>query len=204
MFEPFIEDLKRECHVINLSSIDYRLLNSMGMDNWFCTKTDDCDDLVNKMWNTLTNGAVGNRMMVQVAQGRTIECTKQAKNVAIFTFKELCEDNRGSTDYMAIAESFNTVIIRGVPVLTMDRRDYLRRFILLIDSLYYNHRNVVIEADAEIDGLFGIQSDTHSKQIFHDEEFAYTRCLSRLHEMQTREYQEKSMLKEHRVVDDNF
>ena len=70
----------------------------------------------------------------------------------------------------------------------MERRDWLRRFILLVDSLYYNHRNVVIEADAEIDGLFEIERASHSSMIFHDEEFAFTRCLSRLHEMQTREY----------------
>lgn len=44
--------------------------------------------------------------MVEVAQGRMIECKKQAKNVAEFSFKELCESSRGSTDYMAIAENF--------------------------------------------------------------------------------------------------
>jgi predicted ATPase len=42
--------------------------------------------------------------MVEVAQGRQIYCQKQAKGVAEFSFKELCEDNRGSTDYMAIAQ----------------------------------------------------------------------------------------------------
>ena len=71
-------------------------------------------------------------------------------------------------------------------MLSSERRDWLRRFILLIDALYYNHRNVVIEAEVEIDDLFRIDGVTgvgHSKQIFHDEEFAYTRCLSRLHEM---------------------
>ena len=73
-----------------------------------------------------------------------------AKEVGEFTFKELCQDNRGSTDYMALAEHFKTIIIRGVPQLSMDRRDYLRRFISLIDSLYFQHRNVIIEADVEI------------------------------------------------------
>ena len=74
LFEPFIDDLKERCEVINLSSIDYRLLNSMGMDNWFCTKTDNCDKLVKDMWNQLTNNAQGSSMMVPVAQGRTIAC----------------------------------------------------------------------------------------------------------------------------------
>lgn len=73
-------------------------------------------------------------------------------------------------------------------MLSSERRDFLRRFILLIDALYYNHRNVIIEAEVEIDQIFKVESSGHEKQIFHDEEFAYSRCLSRLHEMQTREY----------------
>ena len=84
---------------------------------------------------------------------------------------------------MALAENFQTVIIRNVPQLSMERRDYLRRFISLIDSLYYNHRNVIIEAAVELEELFDIETATHDKQIFHDEEFAYNRCLSRLKEM---------------------
>lgn len=53
----------------------------------------------------------------------------------------------------------------------MDRRDLLRRFILLIDTLYFTHRNVVIEADQDLDNLFAIKSnaskiDKQKKDIF--------------------------------------
>ena len=41
LFEPFIDDLNAECEVINLSSIDYRLMNSMGMDNWVTIGEED-------------------------------------------------------------------------------------------------------------------------------------------------------------------
>ena len=123
--------------------------------------------------------------MIEVAQGRFIGCQKHSKTTGEFTFKELCQDNRGSTDYMAIAQELQTVIIRGVPQMSMDRRDYLRRFISLIDALYFQHRNVILEADVPLDSLFQIQET--AEQI-HDEEFAYTRCLSRLKEMQTTQY----------------
>jgi predicted ATPase len=43
----------------------------------------------------------------------------------------------------------------------MDRRDYLRRFISLVDALYYNHRNVIIECDVEIEKLFNIEATGH-------------------------------------------
>ena len=66
----------------------------------------ETESKMTQMWNQLTNKAKGQFMSVDVAQGRTIPCNKQSKNVAEFTFKELCEDNRGSTDYMAVAENF--------------------------------------------------------------------------------------------------
>ena len=34
--------------------------------------------------------------------------------------------------------------------MNLKRRDYMRRFILLIDTLYYLERNVVIEADVPL------------------------------------------------------
>ena len=86
----------------------------------------------------------------------------------------------------------------------MSRRDTLRRFILLIDTLYFQHKNVVIEAEVELTELFDmgkefieedtdvLESSTHKTEVY-DEEFAYHRTLSRLREMQTEEYQEKSL-----------
>ena len=35
LFMPFIDMINSKCEVINLSSIDYRLLNSMGMDSYY-------------------------------------------------------------------------------------------------------------------------------------------------------------------------
>jgi cell division protein ZapE len=190
---PFIDMLNTDFDVINLSSIDYRLLNSMGMDSYyFPIGTPETKANLDKMWNQLTNSAKGTYKMIDVAQGRYIGCTKHSKLVGEFTFQELCEDNRGSTDYMALAQYFQTVMIRGVPQLSMARRDYLRRFISLIDALYYNHLNVIIEAEVELDKLFDIDVE-EGKNLVHDEEFAYTRSLSRLKEMQSKEYQEKSL-----------
>lgn len=73
----------------------------------------------------------------------------------------------------------------------MEKRDSLRRFILLIDQLYFNHRNVVIEAATDLENLF----EKPKVNSNFDEEFAFERCLSRLKEMQTIEYQEKAATK---------
>ena len=94
---------------------------------------------------------------MEVAQGRTIPVNRQAKGVAEMSFSELCDEARGSPDYQAIGRNFNTLILRGVPQLTMSRRDTLRRFILLIDTLYFQHKNVVIEAEVPLDDLFDME-----------------------------------------------
>lgn len=77
----------------------------------------------------------------------------------MMTFSELCDEARGSPDYQALGKNFSTVILRGVPQLSMTRRDLMRRFILLIDTLYYQHRNVVIEAVEDLDNLFDIDKN---------------------------------------------
>lgn len=104
----------------------------------------------------MTNNDRGTYTTVDVAQGRSISCSKAAKGVGEFTFKELCDEAVGSTDYAAIGRNFNTIILRKVPQLSMDRRDWVRRFILLIDALYYQHRNLVIECEVDLDHLFDI------------------------------------------------
>ena len=45
----------------------------------------------------------------------------------------------------------------------MENRDLLRRFISLIDAVYYNHRNLIIESDVPIESLFNIQTAGHDK-----------------------------------------
>lgn len=50
LFLPFIDLLKEKCEVINLSSIDYRLLHSMGMDSYY-TPTGKVDEQMKKIWD---------------------------------------------------------------------------------------------------------------------------------------------------------
>jgi len=146
LFLPFIDMLKQKATILNLSSIDYRLLHAIGDNNYFYPYDAETESLVIAKWDQLTNKAKPSAQFVEVAQGRTLHIGKQAKGVAMLTFSELCEAAKGASDYQALGRNFKTVILRKVPQLTMDRRDLMRRFILLIDTLYFMHCNVVIEA----------------------------------------------------------
>ena len=67
----------------------------------------------------------------------TIDHTLLKPDATREQIETLCDEARGSPDYQAIGRNYTTLILRGVPQLTMARRDTLRRFILLIDTLYF-------------------------------------------------------------------
>ena len=44
-----------------------------------------------------------------------------------------------------------------MPVLDLKRRDRMRRFILLIDIMYYCHKDIYIDAEVPLEKLFNIK-----------------------------------------------
>jgi cell division protein ZapE len=57
LFLPFIDMLKHKSTVLNLSSIDYRLLHAMGANNYLSPTSPQTAQLVQAMWDQLTNSA---------------------------------------------------------------------------------------------------------------------------------------------------
>ncbi|TRY83533.1 hypothetical protein DNTS_016246 [Danionella cerebrum] len=121
------------------------------------------------------------------------------------------KQNDRASDYLEISAAFDTVFIRNIPLLTLNKKTQARRFITLIDALYEHKVRVVLTAEAPPDDLFvhedydhhdlhdthvllddlGISKDARSSlAIFTGEEevFAFQRTVSRLIEMQTDKY----------------
>jgi predicted ATPase len=54
--------------VINLNSIDYRLLHAMSIENYYHPAgTKETESKIQHVWDSLTNRAPGTAMQVQVA-----------------------------------------------------------------------------------------------------------------------------------------
>uniref|UniRef100_A0A671SQL9 Lactation elevated protein 1-like n=1 Tax=Sinocyclocheilus anshuiensis TaxID=1608454 RepID=A0A671SQL9_9TELE len=133
---------------------------------------------------------------------RILTLAKACGTIADCTFEELCDRPVGVSDYLEISAVFDTVFIRNIPLLTLNKKTQARRFITLIDALYEHKVRVVLQAEALLDDLFVHEHhdhhDTHvllddlgsSLAIFTGEEevFAFQRTVSRLTEMQTEEY----------------
>ncbi len=65
--------------------------------------------------------------------GRKFICKNFSKGVAFFDFDELCDQPVGAADYIAIARACPTILIKDIPVFTINNRNILRRFILLVN-----------------------------------------------------------------------
>lgn len=103
--------------------------------------------------------------------------------VCEFTFDELCRKPAGASDYISICNQFHTMVLKGIPVFTMDSMTELRRFITLIDELYQYKVKLICTTEAPLPELFKLNRDS-----VLDEVFACDRTISRLEEMQTVHY----------------
>jgi len=110
--------------------------------------------------------------------GRRFHARRRGDGIIWFDFDELCEQPRGSADYIEIARAFNTVVISNVPQLGEDEASAARRFITLIDEFYDRNVKVLVSAEAPASDLY-----TGARLAF---EFERTR--SRLTEMQSHDY----------------
>uniref|UniRef100_A0A1A9WJ01 ATPase N2B n=1 Tax=Glossina brevipalpis TaxID=37001 RepID=A0A1A9WJ01_9MUSC len=216
-FLPFIDVLLDRCKIANMDSgIDYRKIAQSGDMNFFVKSETDAKAQMSRMFKILCsqeNDVVRPRTITHL--GRNLKFKSACGRVLNSSFKELCDRPLAGNDYLQLAQVFHTVLIHDVPQLTLSMKSPMRRFITLIDTFYDNHTRVVISADVPLDKLFNFSdksSDLADDQrilmddlkislgstdaganVFTGEEelFAFDRTVSRLYEMQKKEYWEK-------------
>ena len=114
------------------------------------------------------------------AKGRAIRVSEAAMGVARFTFRQLCEQPLGASDYLRIAREFHTIVLDGIPVMDYPQRNEAKRFIALIDTLYDNAVKLMASAEADPLSLY-LAADGHEANEFK-------RTSSRLIEMSSKSY----------------
>eukprot|EP00804_Cyclotella_cryptica_P019695 CCRYP_016477-RA/>CCRYP_016477-RA protein AED:0.05 eAED:0.04 QI:0/-1/0/1/-1/1/1/0/581 len=104
-------------------------------------------------------------LILQVKFQRRIVVPRYHSNfIARFEFDELCNTELGSSDYQAIAENFQVVMLENIPQLTLKQPDRARRFITLVDELYESGCCLICSADDIPDKLFIGKLNTGTKQ----------------------------------------
>ncbi len=182
-FLPFIALIERELDVLTLNGpVDYRLQRLGGMATWHTPLGGEATDQVREAFFRLTDYAPEDAAHVPSGEldvgGRKLFVPKCLKGVAVFSFKRLCAEARGAPDYLAIAQTFHTVILVGIPRMGPENRNEAARFVTLIDALYEHKVKLLATADADPEELYDAG----------DGRFEFERTISRLNEMQSEDY----------------
>jgi cell division protein ZapE len=184
LFLPFIALIKDSLDIFALDGpTDYRRDRLGNAKTWLVPNGAEATAALSETFFRMTDYPPEDRAHVpslelDVGGGRMLHVPKALKGVAVFSFKRLCAEARGASDYLAIARRFHTVLMVGIPVLGPHNRNEAARFVTLIDALYEYRVKFLASADAGPDQLYPIG----------DGRFEFDRTVSRLMEMQSEDY----------------
>ncbi len=180
LFLPFIALLTSKAEVVRLDArTDFRLEKLGGAPTYHVPADAAASAALDKAFARLTGVAQGAPTTLTI-KGHDLHLPQAADGVARAGFADLCAQAYGASDYIALAQRFHTLVLDGIPAMTIERRNEAKRFIILIDTLYEHHVKLVASAEAEPHQLYSALSGR--------EAFEFDRTVSRLIEMRSEEY----------------
>ena len=179
-FLPAIALLKSHTEVVNVDGgVDYRL-RALEQAELYHTPLDaEADKSLHKSFRSLLASASEQKTNeVLMVEGREIQSRYSAEGVVWFDFDAICDGPRSQNDYIELSREYHSVFISNVPGLGRANDDQARRFVNLVDEFYDRHVKLVLSAERPLAQLY-----SEGKLNFE-----FQRTLSRLLEMQSREY----------------
>lgn len=182
LFVPFIEKLKSSLDIVEVGSgRDYRLGRIATRKTYLTPLGKNADLQMKTLWNDLTDNTYGSSCDLDVL-GRILHVPRAARSCASFTFSELCQQPLAAPDYLALTRNFRIIFIHQIPVLKASDRNEAKRLVLMIDTFYDAGTRLVVSAAGAPDQLY--KSGPHQAE--------FSRTISRLEEMQSASWWEKS------------
>ncbi|KAJ9162913.1 hypothetical protein P3X46_022650 [Hevea brasiliensis] len=208
LFLPFIATLKERCVVHEIGSlVDYRKMTSAEQGFYFVGK--DLSGLLKLKFQELVGEQTAGPQEVEVVMGRTLQVPLGADGCAYFSFEELCDKPLGAADYFGLFKNFHTLALEGVPIFGLHNRTAAYRFVTLVDVMYENRARLLCTAEGSPLELFrkvvtvsdakqmAPRTSTRSRRnddsdlcVDNELGFAKDRTISRLTEMNSKEYLE--------------
>lgn len=131
-----------------------------ALDRWWQALTQEHQGQPGQPPGSAAPASGGGAASINVMFGRSLAVPRSARGVAWFTFEALCGRPLGAADYLALAQRYHTLLLSGVPAMSLQKRDQARRFITLIDELYNARRRLVCSAACAPNQLFaGAEGD---------------------------------------------
>ncbi|KAF5461285.1 hypothetical protein F2P56_017398 [Juglans regia] len=209
LFLPFISTLKERCAVHEIgSSTDYRKMTSAEQGFYFIGK--DLSGILKQKFQQLIADHTASPQEVEVVMGRTLQVPLGANGCAYFPFEQLCDRPLGAADYFGLFKNFHTLALEGVPIFGLHNRTAAYRFVTLVDVMYENKARMLCAAEGSPQELFervvtisdaqhiaprtssrSRKSDDLDLCVDNELGFAKDRTISRLTEMNSKEYLEQ-------------
>jgi cell division protein ZapE len=177
-FLPAIALLKKHCDIVNVDSgIDYRLRTLEKAEIYHYPCDEQADLNIQSYFQQLSPEESVQNSNIEI-EGRSIATREFADGVVWFDFNAICESARSQLDYMEISRIYHSVLLSNVKQMSRANDDAARRFIAMVDEFYERKVKLIITAQAELEQLY-----TDGTLVFE-----FKRCISRLQEMQSKEY----------------
>ena len=177
-FLPAIELLKTHCEVVNVDGgTDYRLRYLERAEIYHHPLDARAETVLAETFRSLAPEPGQHNARLEI-EGRFLRTRELADGVVWFDFAEICDGPRSQNDYIEIARQFHTVLIGRVPVLDWTMENAARRFLNLVDEFYDRNVKLILAAAAPCEAIY-----TGEKL-----KFEYQRTVSRLQEMQSKEF----------------
>ncbi len=176
---PAIDLLNEQFDVVRVDGgIDYRKRAMLNINAYLMPGGPAADAALHVSFGQIAE-ADDDDPVLQI-ESRRIRARRRAGGVVWFDFAVLCGGPRSQIDYLEIAAQFHSVLLSNIPCMGAGQASEARRFTWLVDVLYDHRIKLVASAEAPPAQLYlaGVLTN----------EFA--RTVSRLHEMQSREYLE--------------
>ena len=177
-FLPAIKSLKQHVYVLHLDgSHDYRLRHLEKTRLYYVPAGAEADAHLQAFFAHLAGGVHAGTEPLLI-NDREIPVNQHADGVVWFGFTDICGGPRSAADYIEIARAYHTVLISDIPVLNHDLEDEARRFVALVDEFYDRRVKLAVSAAVPLEQLYT------GKRLAIE----FQRTLSRLTEMQSRQY----------------
>lgn len=176
---PTIKLLNERLDVMNIDAgIDYRKIAMELVQVYHTPLGADADRALRHAFATIAETADQNPVIR--IESREIKSLRCAGGVVWFDFATLCGGPRSQNDYLEMAGRFHTVVLSGIPAMSAAMSSAARRFTWLIDVLYDHNVKLIMSAAVPPDQLY-------TEGMLANE---FQRTVSRIMEMQSREYME--------------
>lgn len=159
----FVRLVGEHCTVLGLGakSVDYRRkaeaeeLKSSDLLDSFLVGEEGDQELESRWQEWLKQAGPEEEVFVELPMGRRFLIRRASGSACFLDFDELCGGDRGEADFMALAQRFQSIFLRGVPRFTsLEDTDVVRRFVKFLDLLYDRRRQLQISCAASLEELF--------------------------------------------------